>query len=83
MPVPFHEVARTNLPNLTADNYRITSPKSWQYNCVAWAAGITDAWWWPIPGRYWPPDAPREETLGAFIAALGTPGLSGLLHGGT
>jgi hypothetical protein len=76
MPIPFHEFARHVLPNLNAGNYRITSPASWEYNCIAWAAGIADVWWWPVPGRFWPPDVPREETLAAFIAALGTRGFS-------
>ena len=71
MPIPFHEFARHVLPNLNADNYRITSPTTWEYNCIAWAVGITDAWWWPVPGRLWPPNVPREETLAAFVAAVG------------
>jgi hypothetical protein len=60
------------LPNLTADNYRITSPLSWEYNCIAWAVGLTDSWWWPVPGRFWPADVPRDETLEAVIAAFAT-----------
>jgi hypothetical protein len=76
MPRPFHEIARHVLPNLNADNYRITSAATWDYNCIAWAVGVTDTWWWPAPGRYWPPDVPREETLDAFVAALATRGFS-------
>jgi hypothetical protein len=72
MPAPFHDSARHALPNLTAENYRITSPTNWRYNCIAWAVGITDSWWWPAPGRFWPPDVPRDESLEAFIAALAT-----------
>jgi hypothetical protein len=59
---------------LAADNYRISSPATWDYNCVAWAAGVTDAWWWPLPGRYWPPEVSREETVEAFVAAFATLG---------
>ena len=76
MPVPFHERVRHLLPNLTAENYRITSSASWQYNCIACVVGKTDSWWWPIPGRFWPAGVPREETLEAFISALGTQGFS-------
>lgn len=72
MPQPFHETALQYLPNLTAENYRITSPPSWEYNCIAWALKVTNAWWWPVPGRYWPPDVPREETVDAFLAAFAT-----------
>jgi hypothetical protein len=80
----FHERVQTLLPRLTADNYRETSPATWDYNCIAWAAGVTDAWWWPVPGRYWPPGVPREESLSALVAlftALGyVPGSSSALE---
>jgi hypothetical protein len=65
-----HERFRNELPRLTADNYNETSPASWAYNCIAWAAGATDKWWWPAHGRYWPPDAPLEETITAFLAVF-------------
>ena len=47
----------------------MTSPDTIDYNCVAWAMGETDSWWWPNPKSesYWPPNAPRQETLEAFI----------------
>ena len=76
MPPAFHDAARHILPNLTAENYRITSPPSWDYNCIGWAVGDTDVWWWPIPGRFWPDGVPREETLDAFVAALATRGFA-------
>jgi hypothetical protein len=61
---------------LTSDNCRETSPASWSYNCIAWAAGATDKWWWPTPGRYWPHDAPFEETIAAFLAVFASLGYS-------
>lgn len=70
----FHEQVRASLPALTPDNYRVTSPASWEYNCIAWAAGVTDAWWWPVSGRYWPAGVAREETLAAFLAAFASIG---------
>jgi hypothetical protein len=70
----FFEQVRVALPRLTTENHLETSPGSWQYNCVAWAAGVTDAWWWPTPGRYWPADVPHEESLAAFVAAFATLG---------
>ena len=72
--LPLHERLKHLLPRLTADNYRETSPASWSYNCIAWAGGLTDSWWWPAPGRYWPPNVPRHETVGAFLAPLATLG---------
>jgi hypothetical protein len=51
-------------------------PPDW-YNCIAYAAGHMDAWWWPDPKRflyYWPPHLPRElpgwETSENFIRAF-------------
>ncbi len=82
----FHERLRAALPRLTADNYRETSPAAWEYNCIAWAAGVSDAWWWPAPGRYWPANVPREESLTAFVAAFSTlgytPSVSSVLEPG-
>ena len=65
------------LPNLNGNNYEITSPFKRAYNCIAWAAGDTSRWWWPIRlagVNYWPKNAPREATVEAFIAAYATCG---------
>lgn len=55
-------------PRLVQTGYRLTSPPDAVYNCIAWAAGVTDAWWWPDPDRfdYWSPGILREPTLSAF-----------------
>jgi len=57
-----------DLPNLTPDNHKETSPATPVYNCIGWAAGETK-YWWP-DGGYWPKGAPREETLEAFVQAF-------------
>jgi hypothetical protein len=59
-------------PNLSASSYHITSPPTWQYNCVAWAAKDTQLCWGPSTrmGYYWPRHAPTEETVEAFISAF-------------
>jgi hypothetical protein len=56
-------------PNLKPTGYAVTSPTSPVYNCIAWAAGVTDDWWWPDPLgiSFWPGTAPRDQTLAAFI----------------
>ena len=61
-------------PKLTANNYSLTSPFDVQYNCIAWAAGENDVWWWPdnMLTRYWPEQAPRLETIDAFVQAFST-----------
>ena len=60
------------LPNLNLAEYQVTSPESDRYNCIAWAAGNSDNWWWPDPDpdsdSYWPAIAPRAETIAGFQA---------------
>jgi hypothetical protein len=61
-------------PRLQADTFHVTSPRDRAYNCVAWAAGVTDAWWWPIGEEwepFWPDGVPREVTIEAFRLAFG------------
>ncbi len=55
-------------PNLEAGNYAITSPSTPEYNCIAWATGDTETWWWPDANNqyYWPDEVARDECLGAF-----------------
>jgi hypothetical protein len=57
-------------------DWRMTSPESVDYNCIAWAAGEDDRFWWPdlLGIGYWPPGAVRRETLDAFVEAYGTLG---------
>lgn len=61
----------SSFPGLRNHGYSITSQATVEYNCIAWAAGDTGAWWWPDPMNvcYWPPAIPRKETLDAFIKA--------------
>jgi hypothetical protein len=63
-------------PRLKRNDYFVTSDEDGNYNCIAWAVGITDVPWWPVPegtqGVDWPAGVPREETLEAFIAAYRT-----------
>lgn len=56
-------------PGLAAGGYRITSPESDSYNCLAWVASRNDRWWWPHPDAFWPEGAPLATTLAAFEAA--------------
>ena len=54
----------------------LTSPPTAMYNCIAWAANQTDAWWWPKqePGYYWPPNVPINTRLDSFYLAYKTLG---------
>src|SRR5436305_677667 len=66
-------------PKLRTAAYRITSPPSRDYNCIAWAAGEMSAWWWPRVDPesdvgHWPAGVPEVETLAAFEDAFATLG---------
>jgi hypothetical protein len=53
-------IDRVSFPRLDPVNHKVISPATIEYNCVAWAVGVTDCWWqpgvsWPIavsPGDY-------------------------------
>ncbi len=58
-----------SFPRLTKENHRITSPRDVGYNCIAWAAEVTDRWW--EPGKFWPTmDSRNEYGLGALENAF-------------
>lgn len=64
-------------PRLRPASFHVTSPADRARNCVAWAAGIANFWWWPIGdprGTHWPVNAPRVVTLAAFQDAFETLG---------
>ena len=61
-------------PKLATDGYRVTSPPTIFYNCLAWAAGENWRWWWPDEEYYWPRDVPCELSLQAFTQAYETLG---------
>jgi hypothetical protein len=66
------QIIETDFPRLVTTGYSVKSPPSQNYNCIAWAAGATDRWWWPdsFGISSWPTSAPRVETLDAFIEAF-------------
>ena len=57
-------------PNLQG-LFEITSDPDDRYNCISWSVNDTHKYWWPVqysyPGVYWPPGAPRELTIDAFL----------------
>jgi hypothetical protein len=55
-------------PSLRNSDYKITSEKDPGYNCIAWAAGFDNIWWWPDPSpfAYWPEET-RECSVEAFV----------------
>lgn len=69
-----------DFPNLKKLWFRkIETPAKRYFNCIAYVVGDFRRRWWPgdyIPssGDYWPAEAPKEESLNAFLIALGTVG---------
>jgi hypothetical protein len=61
-------------PRLAAHGYTKTSDATPAYNCIAWAANDTTRFWWPAPSGYWPPKAPRQLRIKAFVLAFQTLG---------
>lgn len=64
-------------PNLISSNWKIKSPETIDYQCIAWAACDTSRRWWPVgapPVTYWPPSVAAEETVECFIQAFATLG---------
>jgi hypothetical protein len=64
-------------PNLKNSNWKIQSPGTIDYQCIAWAACDTKRRWWPVgdpPVTYWPPNVPAEETVESFVQAFATIG---------
>ena len=60
-------------PGLARGGYRVTSPRDKRYNCIAWAAGDTRNWWWPVPEAkevFWDSGVAPLETLPAFRDAF-------------
>jgi len=76
MVVPFEE----DFPGLRQGGYKTTSPYDKRYNCIAYAAGDTSNWWWPLPPDvkevFWPIGVTRAETLAAFREAFASVGFT-------
>lgn len=65
------EYLRIRFPGLQAEAFRITSPRTEAYNCLAWAGGDSSRVWSPDPWGlfHWPVDD-GEDTLQGWIQAF-------------
>ena len=71
------------LPRLKASNHTLTSPATDEYNCIGWAAGEDDRWWWPFGDYYyWPEGVQVANTVDAFVEAFATLGYKRCESGG-
>ena len=65
------------LPNLVGSGYEITGQASDEYNCIAWALGIsTQRWAYDRPEDYWPPSLPRDKHIWTLMRLFGGEGFS-------
>lgn len=69
MPLPADKEG--SFPRLASEGYVVTSPSTFEYNCIAFAADDHENWWWPDDTGmgFWPVGVPREETIEAFVEA--------------
>lgn len=58
---------RTLFENLKDESFSFTSDETDEYNCIAYAAGVTDEWWEPIVG-VWPDGLPLDCSAGTFVS---------------
>lgn len=65
-------------PRLSTAHYSITSPAEKGYNCIAWAAGDTTAWWEPDLQYtcFWPDSIPRVYSVETYVKAFETLGFT-------
>ncbi len=71
-------------PRLIGSAYRVTSPATRQYNCIAWAVGTDDCPWDHTPGNpfaYWPHRIPRDGQVSSLVAVFQTLGYVACDHG--
>jgi hypothetical protein len=68
-------------PSLS-DTFQVTSERTPEYNCIAWAAGDISRWWWPLGLSYWPENVLRAETMASFVTAFAELGYAPCGNGG-
>ena len=71
-----YAVLEASIPELDGWDYEVTSEPTPEYNCIAYAAGVEDQFWWPLDDEsaYWPVGAPLECTVEAFVQAYASIG---------
>lgn len=62
----------TIFPNIRNEGYRVTSPKTPTYNCIAWAAKDDTRWWEPdsFNQYYWPLRTRGDYRVEHYIRAF-------------
>ena len=60
--------------NLVRVGYELTSEPDETYNCIAYAAGITNEWWDPL--GVWPDGIPNDDTVDTLVMVYGKHGFT-------
>jgi len=60
-------INESQFPRLVQEGYRVTSPATESYNCIAWAAGESNAWWDPDEDYFWPEGIPRDYQMSTLV----------------
>src|SRR5579884_626384 len=76
------DLRESDFPHLVAAGYRVRSPRTIEYNCIAWAAEDSARWWEPDTDfqdgdrvYYWPVGGdPPKFTVAAVADAFRTQG---------
>src|ERR1700685_3636214 len=60
---------RGRISGLLSSAYEVTSPHDPKYNCVAYAVGDINRFWYDanVNGYYWPPGEPSADTLEGWL----------------
>ena len=71
-----HDELEEALPGLRDSEFQVTSDRTGDYNCVAWACLDDDLWWSHAEGAdyHWPNDVAREPTIDAYRSAFASVG---------
>lgn len=56
-------------PLIFSARWSVESPATREYNCIAFAAGRANRWWWPHVDSYWPVKI-TDNSVGAFVDAF-------------
>jgi hypothetical protein len=77
---------KDDFPNLRDEDWVPKSDPDPKYNCIAFAAGRTDVYWWPDnypdpDSEYWPSGIVREETVEAIAALFRSQGFEDCADG--
>jgi hypothetical protein len=67
-------------PRIFSARWSVESADTKKYNCIAFAAGDVNIWWWPHVDSYWPVTI-TDNSVGAFEDAFRALGYEACISG--